>query len=116
MNMFEFTVFAIYLALLTLTIVAIQYFNPDKVVREEMPIQFTEETLSDSEVEEASSEEENPPFHPEREFHAMTENQILRHRIVSSIAESTSTETSTETETEIKKPYVVSSETLEMVD
>lgn len=96
MNMFEFTVFAIYLIMLTLALVGIQYFNPGKVVREEMPIQFTEEIRSDSEVEEASSEEENPPFHPETESYTMTENAILRHRIVTSISESTETETKTE--------------------
>ena len=93
MNMFEFTVFGIYLTMLTLTIAAIQYFNPGNVVREEMTIEYTEEKVAESELEEPdSSEGENPPFHPETESYTMTENPILRHRVVTSISESTSTE------------------------
>lgn len=87
MNMFEFTVFGIYLTMLTLTIVAIQYFNPGKAVREELTIEYTEEKMSESELEEPdSSEGENPPFNPETECYTMTENPILRHRLVEPVS------------------------------
>jgi len=77
MSLFEFFILGIYLSFLTSIIVLIQVFNPGKMTREYQTMKVLE-----SEFEEPESEDERPPFNPETEEYTMTENPMLRHRIV----------------------------------
>jgi hypothetical protein len=79
LTLFEFTFFSLYLAILTISILCIQIYNPGKQVREtlhpETAESVVEEPDSDSDVEEE-------PFDPNKESFTMVENPMLRHRTV----------------------------------
>lgn len=91
MTLFEFTVFGIYLAMLLLSILFLQIYNPGKQTQEAIldSNETGEEADSDSDVQEE-------PFDPTKESYTMMENPMLRHRNVTE----TQTQTQTETETE----------------
>ncbi len=82
MTLFEFFIFGLYLATLTIAIVGIQIVNPGKAIRENLAIEDMPEKTANAEMEEPDSEEDHPPFNPETEDYTMTENPMLRHRNV----------------------------------
>ena len=82
MNTFEILIFTIYFSMLLVSLVAIQIYNPGKLVREQMVVENTDEKFIQSEFEEPDSDCDNnkPSFNPETETYTMTENPILRRR------------------------------------
>lgn len=95
MSLLEFTIFGFYLAFLVAGIVTIQMLEASRLQLrgEETEEKFAETSaLEEPSSDEASAEEEDlveeppseeaPPFNPETEPYTMTENPMLRHRIV----------------------------------
>lgn len=85
MTLLEFTVFGLYLSFLLAAIVTIQMLEQKRI---QFRVEETEEKFVESPnaEEEPSSEEEETaeesPFNPETEPYTMTENPMLRHRVV----------------------------------
>lgn len=81
LTLFEFTVFGIYLALMTLTILLLQIYNPGKQIRE--TIEYSQKEFAESVFEEPDSDSdgEEKTFDPTKETFAMTENPMLRRRV-----------------------------------
>jgi hypothetical protein len=83
MSPLEFVVFALYMTFLLFAIVTIQSLEASRL---QMRGEESEETLVESEtVEESASEDERveeASFSAESEEYTMTENPMLRHRIV----------------------------------
>lgn len=84
MTLLEFTIFALYLAMITFTIVLIQIYNPGQFVRKPMEFAIEEslETFDEKVFEEPISDSDAEPesFDPTKESYTMTENPMLRHR------------------------------------
>jgi hypothetical protein len=70
--------FGIYLAMMTLSILFLQIYNPGKQIREALH----PETMTESVFEEpdSDSDAEEEAFDPTKESFTMTENPMLRHR------------------------------------
>lgn len=81
LTLYEFTVFGIYLAMLTMFLVVIQIANPGKQLREALHVHYTDEKFVENFQEEtvSDSEEEKAPFNPEAEPFKMTENPMFSH-------------------------------------
>lgn len=84
MTLLEFTVFGLYLGFLLAAILTIQALEQQRL---QFRVEETEEKFVETTdtLEEPSSEEEvgeEPPFNPETEPYTMTENPMLRHRVV----------------------------------
>lgn len=75
MTLFEFFIVGFYLAMLTSLMVAIQVLDASRIVRESLAVEQSDEKFADS-------DDECTPFNPETETYEMTENPMLRHRIV----------------------------------
>lgn len=83
MTLLEFTIFGIYFAMLTITIVLIQIYNPGQYARRpiEFAIEESLETFDEKVFEEPDSDSEaEESFDPTKETFTMTENPMLRHR------------------------------------
>jgi hypothetical protein len=80
LTLYEFTVFGLYLAMLTVLMITIQITNPGKQIREALhpQIELTDETFT--EHYEDDSEEEKAPFNPQEEAYKMTENPMFSHQ------------------------------------
>lgn len=86
LTLFEFAFFGFYLAMITLTVILIQVYNPGGMVREAMTLQDKGEPFAQAEVEEPDSDSDSdlvkPPFNPDTEPYTMTENPMLRNRMI----------------------------------
>jgi hypothetical protein len=79
MTLYEFTVFGIYLAMLTVILITIQLTNPGKAAREALhpQIEFPNEKFVEDTYDVSDSEDEKTPFNPETESFKMTENPMF---------------------------------------
>jgi hypothetical protein len=84
MSVLELTVVVLYILLIALSAVMIQMLDLGRRLREEREIQVveTKEQFVDASFDASDSEEEETPFDPSKETYSMTENPILRHRVV----------------------------------
>ena len=86
MTLLEFTVFGLYLLFLIVAMVTVQVVEAKRLqIRvEDTDEKFVETAEEEEEEEEEVTEEggEEPPFNPEVEPYTMTENPMLRHRVV----------------------------------